>query len=310
MRSISIDELPAAIGPVRVDFDGLPLDVSYKPGSRPILFVIFHGAVDQKTRPLPFFQAHFSAAFGAHQLSMSDPTLTRSPDLKTGWYAGTDDLPLQQLLPRFFERVSDALSVKRVVYFGGSAGGFAALFYSHAHPGSLALAANPQTTLHSYLPGPVTTYRETCWPGLAGNGDLDERICTNVADRYAESMPNFVCLLNSSGDRFHLFNQTLEFVGRLKPEARNRLVFHSDFYGVLGHSGSIPPARCTPWLKAAVYARNWYADSILTKLHQFRPEGAARAPVPAAGGSTTDTVDSEDLRLNEAVTAWQLRSEG
>ena len=199
------------------------------------------------------------------------------------------------------------LRVRRTIYFGASAGGFAALFYSHAHANSLALVANPQINLLNYLEGPINLYRQQCWPQADDIAALGRLVCVDVAALYAQSVPNFVCLLNAAGDRYHVYNHTLELARRLKPQGRNRVILHSDFYGIPGHSGSIPMQVCTPWLKAAVYAPNLYADSILTKRHSLHgpavpaPEVAA-APVRAARG-----LAAEDLSLAEAVAQWQLK---
>lgn len=307
MRTIEVTDLASHSGPVQVEFEGLCLPVYYRPGSSSSLVVIFHGAVDQAKRPVPFFQSQFAAALGAHQLSISDPALARSTKLKAAWFAGCHDLPLQQVLPRFFARVSQLLGMRRTIYFGASAGGFAALYYSHAHPNSLALVANPQINLLNYLEGPITQYREVCWPEVAENEALERLMCVNVADLYAHSVPNFVCLLNASGDRYTLYNHTLELAHRLRPDARNRVILHNDFYGIPGHSGSIPMQVCTPWLKAAMFAPNLYADSILTKLHQLRAPAVPAATAPAAAGQGVRGPATEDLRLAEAVAQWQLK---
>lgn len=308
MPTIDVQDLQTTSAPVLVEFEGLRLPVHYRPGSNQTLIVIFHGAVDQAKRPLPFFQPHFTVAGGAHQLAISDPTLSRSTELKAAWFAGAHDLPLQQVLPHFFVRIAEILKVKRTIYFGASAGGFAAMFYSHAHPNSLALVANPQINLLNYLEAPIFLYRAQCWPLALDNQALASLACVNLADLYAKSVPNFVCLLNAAGDRYHLYGQTLELAARLKPEARNRIILHSDFYGIPGHSGSIPMQACTPWLKAAMYAPNLYADTILTKLHQLRAPASAAIPAPAAPARTASTgPDPEDLRLTDAVAQWQLQ---
>lgn len=309
MRTIDLQDLPSHSTPVLIEFEGLQLPVHYRPGSSPTLVIVFHGAVDRTKRPLPFFQPHFSAAVGAHQLAISDPTLARGAELKAAWFAGAHDLPLQTLLPRFFARVAALLQVRRTIYFGASAGGFAALIYSHAHPNSLALVANPQINLLNYLEGPINLYRQLCWPQAADSAALAPLVCMDVANLYAQSVPNFVCLLNATGDRYHLYNQTLELASRLKPDARNRVILHSDFYGILGHSGSIPMPVCMPWLKAAIFAPNLYADSILSKLHQLRAPATPAPAAPAASVRTARGPDPEDLRLAEALSQWQLKQQ-
>jgi hypothetical protein len=308
MRVIDLLELRSSSEPVLIEFEGIRVPVRFKQGSTDTLVVLFHGAVDQKKRPVPFFQSPFSDAFGAHQLSISDPCLSsKSPRLKATWYAGSPNVPLQKLLPGFFQRVCEALSIKRTIYFGGSSGGFAALFYSHAHAGSLALVANPQISLRKYLQGPVTMYRETCWPRLTSNDELYTRVCCDIAALYEPSMPNFVCLLNSSGDRSHIFDQTLELASRLKPEHQGQLILDFSFHGILGHSGSVPLQSCVPWLEAAIHAPDLYADSILSKFHELRtgPGAAPKSPV-TNGPKSPPAAVPDDLRIAEALAAWQL----
>lgn len=308
MRSIDIRQLPKSFEPVLIEFEGVRIPVRYSRGVTDTLVVLFHGAVDQAKRPLPFFQSPFSNAFGAHQISVSDPCLSKSTTLASTWYIGSHDMPLQRLLPAFFQRVCEVLSIKRTIYFGGSAGGFAALFYSHAHPGSLALVANPQITLRKYSQAPVAKYREACWPSLATNDDLYAHACCDIASLYEASMPNFACLLNSSGDRGHFYAQTLELASRLKPNQQRQFILDCSFYGILGHSGSVPVQACVPWLKAAVHARNLYADSILSKFHQFRAVPAATPSCVANATMKQIAPSGDDMRVAEALAAWQLNS--
>lgn len=303
MRSIELKDLALHSTPVQLEFEGLRLPVLYRQGSTSTLVVVFHGAVDQAKRRLPAFQPFFSDVAGAHQLAISDPTLTKSTALKAAWFAGSADLPLQQVMPRLLARVSQMLGVRRTIYFGASAGGFAALFYSHAHPNSLALVVNPQINLLTYLQGPITLYRETCWPRVKATAELASVACVNVADLYAQSVPNFVCVLNATGDRYHIYNQTLEFARRLPSAERDRVVLHNDFYGIPGHSGSIPMQACMPWLKAAMSAPSLYADAILTRLHELRVASAQ----PGATQSASDAkgvLDAEDMRLSAEVARW------
>ncbi len=320
MKSVALPDLFAHAEPCLARFEGVEIPVHYKRGSNKTLIVLFHGAVDQKLRPRPFFQPHFTQTMGAHQLAISDPSLARSDELKAAWFLGDQDLPLATLLPAFFAAVTQAGGFERVIYFGASAGGHAALHYSNRHAGSLALAVNPQINLNNYLPAAIDAYRTHCWTGLAGNDELDERVQMDAGLLYGEGMGNSVCILNSSGDRFHLFKQTFPFVARIPPTAQNRFVLHCDYYGIKGHSGSIPPQACLPWLKAAVLAPNLYADSLLVKFAQVKapaaPAPAAAAPAAAAAPVRTPAApapvgfSADDIRMADAIRQWQLSSAG
>jgi hypothetical protein len=306
METIEIDSLPKRIGQYLVRFRGVGIPVSYKPGSARALIIIFHGAVNQHIRKIPFFQNHFSSIDGAHQISISDTSLTKNMNLQAGWYAGSQDVPLQSLLSNFFQEVKNTLSISRTIYFGASAGGFASLLYSHSDPDSLSIAVNPQINLNTWLNSSIKNYRENCWPALKTNDDLNKVITMNVADLYSESMTNFVCLINSSGDRFHLFNQTLELMSRLRPAAHDRFILSCDFHGILGHSGSIPYSSCTPWLTASLAAKNFRPDSILASYHKLREGRDARSFDSIEKSMTAFEPTAEDLAVAEAVKEWQF----
>lgn len=286
---------------------GARLPVHYRAGSTPTLLILFHGAVDQRRRAKPHFQPLFNHTFGAHQLAISDPGLARSDDLKLTWYLGHDGLALPALLRGYFQAVASAGRFKRIIYFGASGGGHAALHYSHHHPDSLALAVNPQIDLSRYQDEQaITDYRTACWTGLGSNDELGHRVALDLPAMYAGGMSNFVCLLNSSGDRHHLIDHTLPFLARLPAASQNRVVLHADFYGVLGHATSVPYKSCVPWIKASVHSPNLYADSLLAKRHQFGAATATARPAPAGLAAGSASPSEDDLRIAAAIRRHDL----
>lgn len=290
-----------------VELEGIQLPVHYRAGSTDTLIVLFHGAVDQKVRPKPHFQPHFPHVFGAHQLAVSDVSLNRSDELKLCWFLGTDDVPLPRLLTRYFQLVTRIGKFKRVIYFGASGGGHAALYHSFHHPGSLALAVNPQINLSLFHPSEwFDDYRHHCWPTVEGTEQLRALVPSDLTSVYSSPMSNFVCILNSSGDRQHVFEHTIALMACIPKESQNRMVFHADYFGVRGHAVSVPYKSCVPWIKASVYAPNLFADSILKKLHQFRNPGATARKADNGSPAQNGRISDEDLRVTEALRAYQL----
>lgn len=93
------------------------------------VLVCFSGAIkDRKGTSAPFFSGlGLAKKMGVPIISISDPSLDRSHNLKLGWYVGYkgfNDLPykLAILLDSFAQYFSS-----RLVLFGGSGGGFASL---------------------------------------------------------------------------------------------------------------------------------------------------------------------------------------
>lgn len=311
MTLVPADSLPPDGEHAWVEIDGFRLPVHYQAGSTDTLIVLFHGAVDQKLRPRPHFQPHFRHVFGAHQLAVSDISLHRSDELKLGWYLGTDDLPLPGLLARYFHRLAQTGRFKRIIFFGASGGGHAALYHSFHQPGSLALVVNPQIDLGAFQPRDLfDDYRRLCWPAVADIEQLRTLVPFDLRSTYAGPMRNFVCVLNSSGDRHHVFDQTAGLMSCIPAASRNRVVFHADYYGVPGHAVSVPYKSCVPWIKACVHSPNLFADSILKKLHQFASAAASAQPNAPASQPRAALINGDDLRINELLLAHQLGKRG
>lgn len=286
-------------------FEDRLIALNYRPGTSRVLIILFHGAVDQHVRQLPFFQPFFTQAFGAHQLAVADPCLAEDRDLQAAWYLGTAKFALQDVLVRFFKAFIAHHKFERVIYFGASAGGFAALHYSFHQANSLALTVNPQIVLPNYHKSAIASYLGACWPGVSDLSGLAGRVTLDLSELYAERVPNFVCLLNSCGDRYHVFNQTSALISRLPEAGHNRVVYHSDYYGIPGHSGSVPYKSCIPWIKAAVHSPNLYADSLLTKFTQFRtPVAAAANATPSV--TANNPFSADDIQIAGALRDWQL----
>ena len=99
--------------------------------------------------------------------------------------------------------VAAAVGAGNIVFEGSSAGGFAALVYSHAIPGSLAVAVNPQTDIYRYHQGKVDEYLSACWNGSRPN---EEEAVTSAIDLYSDSFANYVLYLQNQRDEFHVLN--------------------------------------------------------------------------------------------------------
>ena len=287
-----------------VDLGAGFVPMRYRAGSSGVLIVLFHGAVDQKVREKPHLQPLFPQVFGAHQLAVSDACLNRSDELKLCWYLGAEGLPLPGMLGEYFRSLAGHFN--RIIFFGASGGGHAALYHSAQLPGSLAFAVNPQTDLRQYDQEDIATYIRYCWPDASGIEDLPPWVSLDVGDVYAGNIQNFVCLLNSAGDRQHVFDHTFPLLSRIPKAAQHRVLAHADYYGVRGHAVSVPYKACVPWIKAAVYAPNLQADTILKKYHQLKPAAPAAASGDSKSPVSISTAQVEAMRLARLVAEHQL----
>ncbi|WP_225205320.1 hypothetical protein [Novosphingobium huizhouense] len=245
------------------------------------LVVNFHGALDREKRDLPVFVNGVPGIADAHQISVADPTMSLlDKPFRISWYAGHEGFDAQGVIGTILNAAARALKAQRTVYFGNSGGGFAALYFSWLHRGSIAVVGNPQTDIAAHFPTPVADYLRYCWPSLSGADELPRVIRSNLAALYREGFPNTVIYIQSLGDRMHYQNHMLPFAAAVAgtPDAR-RFLLHSDFGGTLGHVAS--PQDCTDWVGAACNAPTKDPTDILTTLHALR---SARSANPLLAG--------------------------
>jgi pimeloyl-ACP methyl ester carboxylesterase len=137
-----------------------PLDIYVKPVLNRPLLVCFHGAAPEgRAFTLPIFAgldlaAHLDCAL----VACSDASLHLSPELRIGWFYGTNRMKLGELLHVALQKIIDDLRAPRVLFIGGSAGGFAAISMAQRYPDATTLVWNPQLSLRTYNKSLVESY--------------------------------------------------------------------------------------------------------------------------------------------------------
>lgn len=177
--------------------DGV-LDLQLVQRNSRALVVAFHAAVGPAAATLPVFTGRkVTQELDASVLFVSDPSLERG--MSIGWFAGDSRRPLQTDLVHVIKHVAAQVGAEQIILEGCSAGGFAALYFSHQIPGSLAVAMNPQTDFMKYYPGRVREYADTCWPE-----GVDGAVTADLVAAYASLFPNNVLYLQNRDDAFHI----------------------------------------------------------------------------------------------------------
>lgn len=282
------------------------------------LLFTFHGSVNREaSKKLPF-NSFFPGLEDTHQVAISDPTLMCAPHIRVGWYAGYDDFDVQFHLRGALRTITSALKIDHAIYFGNSAGGFAALYYSYFSPGSIALVFNPQTSIPAYHGTHVNTYRSSCWPQLTTNNELSSVICSDVGQLYAEGFRNTVIYCQSMGDSHHNTRHMLPFIKSIAGLAQSRrFLLYSDYKGVDGHVSDYESFR--DWARAVASCPSDDPKELLNIWHVVRnlpklspDESAATGKAPASSATTTSTSASAApkpaFRLEDIETARRLRA--
>ena len=179
--------------------------------ARPEILIIFLGGakIEQDWgKEGPFFLGRsFSKSLRANCLYISDPSFAYNPKIRLGWYAGVSCCSAQQIIADLVKAVSLVTGSKKIIFFGGSGGGFACLHLSSLFQGSMALIWNPQTNIQKYgSVGSLNNPRYMVldeYARLAFNckpDQLHEYIITNVSECYKYDVKNMVLYLQNLTD--------------------------------------------------------------------------------------------------------------
>lgn len=131
-------------------------DLSTYDSSR-ALPVFFNGAVERTKGQPPFFSgSSIAKELGTPVVAIADPTISPSSNLGIGWYTGYPNSDAQNSITQVLQNLIGRFRL-RLVLVGGSAGGFASLYYA-SRIGESAFVWNPQVDLLRYAPAHVRAY--------------------------------------------------------------------------------------------------------------------------------------------------------
>ncbi|MCC9174283.1 DUF6270 domain-containing protein [Arthrobacter sp. zg-Y179] len=189
------------------------------------LLVMSHGALPRGKYQVPRFE-WLATLEGRPEnlLFLADGALESHPDLELAWFTGnaTDDLTAR--FSNIVSTVARQLGIHRILFMGGSGGGFASLALAASVPGSRALVFNPQTVIRKYWNKSVSGYQRTLFPELDSAAGLDTfgprvsavaRVRTDKAESYQ------VIYVQNDDDAFHMENHLTPFAAALGMEARS-----------------------------------------------------------------------------------------
>lgn len=201
-------------GILTIEHGGLPIDLRYDPRGASTTLVVFNAALGGPNTVLPAFMGdNISADLGVNRIFLADPTLYLDDTLAVGWYAGNRHQALQEVIPQVIRKLAGP--EQRVILFGPSGGGFAALYFATTIPGALAIPVNPQTSIKAYGPKGSGMYAKAAYD-LDGEDAIDGvPAITDLVEVYAAPAHCRVWYVQNTGDRGHVINHMTPFLDRL-----------------------------------------------------------------------------------------------
>jgi hypothetical protein len=195
-----------AFGIHSICFESVYLDIFINIVPKAPLFVFFHGNCPRADNYyLPVFSG-FSVTEGLAITTVvpSDPVLLMDDRIDLSWHAGGKNLPLQQLYFLALRHIQIISQAQSMTFWGGSGGGFAALYYSSRFPDSFAFVWNPQTNVLEYIQQAVEYYAQIAYgvstlPALS-EAAATQGICLNLCNSYFANSSNHVIYLQNLSD--------------------------------------------------------------------------------------------------------------
>ncbi|HEX7349580.1 hypothetical protein [Brachybacterium sp.] len=225
-------------GVLTVMHGGLPIDIRHEPLGHDTTTVFFHSALSPQWSGFPVFTGlGISKDLPTNRVFITDPSLYLHDKLMLGWYAGNRKQPrLQWAIRGILNRLIPA--EQRVVTFGASGGGFAALYYAGTREGAVAVPVNPQTNLARYLPAAVARYAKLAW-ALHGEGALNQMPAVTDLARVHRAPGRPVFYVQNQNDPTHMKNHFTPFMDGLSEGHSVHPVL------VDGEQGHRPPPKST-----------------------------------------------------------------
>lgn len=174
---------------------------------------------------------------------------------------------LQGTLERFIQRLITIFNFEKVIFIGASSGGFAALYYSYNIDQSICIAINPQINISDRL---------SQYPSLL-NHQVDNQIdimsskIKDVTTLYEKGSRNSVIYIMNTMSSPDINHSTpFLFKATRSPKYKKNFFIKSDFWGVHGHSGSIPQTEYQLWINASIQSTSSNVRDIANRYWEIK----------------------------------------
>jgi hypothetical protein len=235
----------------QINYDFL---ITARPGT--VLLRHFHGNAPQGGIDSPVFTGFgVTSSITTSMFIASDPVLALDANLTLAWHFGCEGIHLQANTVSIVKKLQTILHAPRVVAWGGSGGGFAAIRIAKDVPNSIALVWNPQTDIAKYSKEFVERYRRIAFPTIAVGGTLPsdrEQFPSLCTAEFVAGYQGSILYMQESTDghvKAHLEPFLTNFCGK----ALSNITDSSKFSGFVHHhlylhlchwgNGHVPPSK-------------------------------------------------------------------
>lgn len=190
--------------------------IIYFPHESSNLFILMPSAVEADQHNMPIFHRWRRAnngQFPGKVICIADPMAQMYPHLPYTAFMGTSKHDSIKEIANFIERFASAHDVKNIIFYGSSAGGFAALSAAAEIRGATAVAINSQTNVHNYPNAKMNYFLQTCFADCDKEYAISNyRYRFDMLYKYDHACyDNKVLLVQNLTDRHHYWSHFVPF---------------------------------------------------------------------------------------------------
>lgn len=242
---------------------GIFYDIMFENKKSDTTIFYFNSEMEKELKEFPIFTGNnILDDEKINKVYINDPSLYIDSNLKIAWYAGIfNGFNVQDNLLQIIKNIVFLTNTKKIIFYGASAGGFAALYFSWFFKNSLAFVINPQTNLYRYDRLVVNHFTKLA---LGANDSNVEKslslICSRLDVLYSLGSHNYVFYIQNRSDH-HTNDHLKPFLEILKNKDKVKV-----FYGEWGEDHKLPPSNLTNTLLKYIFNFNDWSLFINSKL--------------------------------------------
>ncbi|MBI9001186.1 hypothetical protein M0E87_08760 [Corynebacterium sp. CCM 9185] len=214
-----------------VYYGGLPIDFFLEDAGQNTLLILLQGSVTARSRFPWTRQPSYLHDIGSHATVMlSDPTLYLDNSLTTAWFAGNRHQPqLQQVATKLIAKIAANVEGRKLVFVGGAAASFSALYFSAKFPLSTAVVFNPCTNIARFPAYTVNNWLYKSWE-VESLCDLPSHVTVDLDSLYRGNVTNRVFYIQHPNNHRKITDE-LPFLGQIRPLRNCCFVTEEDLGG-------------------------------------------------------------------------------
>lgn len=211
-------------------------DFLYEDRGSDVTMVTFTAALSPKADTYPRFSSRpIAEELGINFLGFADAAHGNKESLPTFWHLSTQRVDSYRIIPLLISELREQRPEQNFLFFGSSAGGFAALNYSALFPDSVVVVMNPRVNLLN-APKRFKEYAPVAHPDT-DRTTVARSLPYNTAKTYEQPRGNQVVYLQNLQDKIYYQHHYLHF--KKAVSGRNDVRFVTGNWG----DGHVVPPR-------------------------------------------------------------------